>query len=423
MLLSQKLRVVFDYAMITLGSLIAAIGLGLFNVEADVVPGGVTGIAMTINFLFPQLTVGLLIILLNIPLFLWGIWELGKAFGVRTLYGFVSNAFFIDLIRGDIPVLNSFRFQETAAIQALLEHDFFFFMFVGSIFIGIGLGLVFKFKGTTAGTEIVCAIIKKRFGISPGVSMMAVDFFVIAAATVVLAMRDSGDKPAMALAFYALFSLYLSSWLIDRVVYGFDYAKNVMIFSNKNAEISDYIIKHLDRGVTSFYARGMYTGIDKEVLMTIVSPSDARDLAPHIRAIDPNDFLIVSNVHEVLGEGFRSREDVDLKFVKTMQKREAAEAAAKAAQEAIRAEMAAKAADVRATHARAFANDYGTVHHVETAHADAQSAEDAAREAHDLAQKARAHAIELEEVASSIEACVSLDADPIPSRDDHEKQQ
>lgn len=412
MLTSSKLRVIFDYIMITLGSFIAAIGIALFNVEADVVPGGVTGLSMTINFIWPTLTVGQLIIILNIPLFIWGIVELGKAFGLRTFYGFFSNAYFIDLLRGDAIGFPGFSLQNSETIRFLLQHDFFFFMFVGSIFMGIGLGLVFKFKGTTAGTEIVCAILKKRFGWSPGISMICVDIFIIAAATIVLYIQDAGRMPALVLALYALFSLYLSSWLIDRVVYGFDYAKELMIFSKKNDEISDYIIKHLDRGVTSFYARGMYTKQDKDVLMTILSPRDARELEPKIRELDPNAFLIVSNVHEVLGEGFRSREDVDVKFIQKLQKKEAALAAAQeAAQNAIRAELAAKIADEKAEQARAFANDFGTAHHVESAHQDAATAENAAKRAHEDALKARDHAVKLEAEASSIENCLDISDD------------
>ena len=103
--------------MITLGSFISAIGLALFNIEADVVPGGVTGLSMTINFVFDYLTVGQLIILLNIPLFIWGVVELGSAFGIRTFYGFFSNAFFIDLLRGDVPGFRWLHLQDSATIQ------------------------------------------------------------------------------------------------------------------------------------------------------------------------------------------------------------------------------------------------------------------------------------------------------------------
>lgn len=418
MLSSKKIQVIFDYLMITLGSFVAAVGLALFNIESNVVPGGVTGISMTINFICSYLTVGQLIIILNIPLFIWGIAELGGAFGVRTFYGFFSNAFFIDLLRGDVPGVRWLRLQETETIQFLLKTDFFFFIFIGSIFIGIGLGLVFKFKGTTAGTEIVCAILKKRFGISPGVSMMTVDFFVIAFATLVLYQKGESEVPAVALAFYALISLYLSSWLIDRVVYGFDYAKKIIIFSTKVDEISDYIMQRLDRGVTSFYARGMYTKKDKNVLMTVVSPRDARELAPRIRELDPNAFLIVENVHEVLGEGFRTREEVDLKFLHNVQKREAAEAAAKAAQAAIRAELAAQIADEEAISARAIAAGASADREAAAAaQAQADCAESRAQAAREDAQKARRHAVELEAVASSIEQCISLDGEPTEQAD------
>ena len=412
MLLSQKLTVIFDYFMITIGSLIAAIGLGPFLVEADVVPGGVTGISMIINFLWDGLSVGTLIWILNLPLFIWGIYELGNSFGIRTFYGFSSNAIFIDLLRGELPIVGGFGFQKTETIQYMLHNDFFFFVLVGSILTGIGLGIIFKFKGTTAGTEIVCAILKKRTGISPGMSMLFVDFFVIFAATIVLFIQDSRTIPAVVLGFYALLSLYVTSILLDKVVYGFDYACNMMIFSKKNKEITDYIMQKLDRGVTAFYARGMYTNQDREVLMTVVSPSDARQLTPYIRKLDPNAFLTISNVHEVLGEGFRSREEVDIKFIKQMQKREAEDAAAKASLAAMRAERDAKTAEAEAVRARNFANAFGTEHQDPDAHAEATQAEANARQMRDAADKARLEAEQLEAAASSIENCIS--ADDIP---------
>ena len=416
MLLSQKISVIFDYFMITVGSFIAALGLGLFMVEADVVPGGVTGLSMAINFVWPKLSVGTLIWLLNVPLFIWGIIELGNAFGLRTFYGFSTNAVFIDFLRGEIQIpfikdyLNFLDLQNSEPIRHLIEKDFLFAIIIGTFCVGVGLGIVFKFKGTTAGSEIVAAILKKRLGMTPGTSLIIVDLIVVLIATVVLYLQhDPNRPPALVLMCYAAFHLCFTSVIIDRIIYGLDYAKNMMIFSNKNEEIADYIIKHLDRGVTAFYARGMYTKQDKEVLMTIVSPSDARVLAPHIRELDPNAFLILSNVHEVIGEGFRSREEVDLKLIKKLRQAEAE--AAKAAQEAIRAEIAAKEAQNHADKAREFANQYGTEHHDENAHKDAKTAEQAAIEAKNAAKLAREHAMELENAASSIESCVDLSKD------------
>lgn len=412
---SHKLEIIVDYVMITLGSFLAAIGLGVFMVEAAVVPGGVTGISMAINFIWPTLSVGVLIWLLNIPLFIWGIAELGNSFGRRTFFGFSTNAFFIDLLRGDIPGFRWLQLQNTEPIQYVMHNDFFFFILIGSIFTGVGLGLVFKFKATTAGTEIISAILKRRFGISPGVSILFVDFFVIACATIVLYYEGNSKINVFVLATYAVASLYLTSVILDKIIYGFDYAKSMMIFSQKNDEIADYILDVMDRGVTSFYARGLFNNEDREVLMTVVDQRDARVIAPKIREIDPKSFVILSNVHEVLGEGFRSREEVDIGFVTNAKLREAELAASQAAQVANHAARLAEDANVDAIKARELANallnddkncqDLST----QAARSEALAAELLATNANSVANDARVVAMKLEEAASSIEYAVALE--------------
>ena len=420
---SKSLQVIFDYLMITLGSLITAIGLGVFLIEATVVPGGVTGLSMAITFVWDGIPVGLLIILLNIPLFIWGIFELGNAFGVRTFYGFVSNSLFIDFFRGEffrgeifegLPIFHGWALQKTETIQYLMKHDFFFFMAIGTVLVGIGLGLIFKFKGTTAGTEIICAILKKRLGLKPGMTMLVVDCLVIALATVVLFMNPKSEIPVIVLTMYAIASLYFQSMIMDQVIYGFDYAKEMWIMSNKNEEISQFIMKELDRGVTAFKARGVYTNREREALMTVVSSSDARMLGPRIREIDPSAFIVVCNVNEVLGEGFRTREEVDLKFINALRQQEALKEAADAAQQAIRAELAAEQLNEKANEARLHAqklleSDSDCSEKItQEAHENAVHAEANAREAIQKATEAREHAKKLEEVASSIEECIHI---------------
>lgn len=423
MVLSSKtLQIIFDYCMITLGSLIAALGIGVFLVEANVVPGGITGISQAINFVFPALPVGALILILNIPLFIWGVVELGNAFGFRTFYGFVTNAIFIDMFRGELLGTGDkgygFSLQKLESMQYMKDNDFFFFMVIGTVLIGAGLGLVFKFKGTTAGTEIVCAILKKRFGIKPGVSMLAVDICVILLATVVLALKPQGEIPVLVLTAYAIGSLYFQSVILDKVVYGFDYAKNMWIMSSKNKEISDYIMKDLDRGVTAFYARGAYSNKDREVLMTVVSPNDARLLAPKIRELDSNAFVVIGNVNEVLGEGFRTREEVDLKFINNRRKQEAELRASEAALAALRAERAFEEATANATKARERATNLlkddsdCSESQTKEAHLSAEKAEKDALTAHAEVVAAREQARKLEEVASSIENCIEIDDIP-----------
>ncbi len=427
---SKTMRIVFDYAMMTIGSLIAAIGIGVFLVKANVVPGGVTGISMAINFVWDGISVGTLILLLNIPLFIWGVLELGNAFGVRTLYGFVSNSLFIDLFRGeffrDLPVFHGWALQNTDTINYMFKNDFFFFMAIGTVLIGIGLGIIFKFKGTTAGTEIICAIVKKRFGFKPGITMIVVDIFIITLATIVLYMQPQGEIPVFVLMFYALVSLYAQGIIFDQVVYGFDYAKNMLIVSSRSDEIAKFIMKELDRGVTAFYARGMYTNKDRDVLMTIVSQADARALTPKIREIDPSAFVVLSNVHEVLGEGFRTREEVDVKFIEQRRKAELEKVAAEAATKAIRAELAADQAMADAQQARQHAQRLlaqdadCSEKHTQEAHLHAERAEQAAQNAHEEARVARERAKMLEDIASSIESCVNIE-DLQPDADEIDK--
>ena len=174
---------VLDYFAITVGSAIMAIGIGVFLVDARVVPGGVSGLAMAIHYLSGNtIPVGALIWVLNIPLFLWGLKELGKQFGLRTFVGFSLSSFFIDFFRGDVPGFNYIRLQDSETIKDLYKHDFLFLILIGAVLIGIGLGIIFKFKGTTAGSDIIAAIMQKKFGMKPGQSIMIADFVVIAIA-------------------------------------------------------------------------------------------------------------------------------------------------------------------------------------------------------------------------------------------------
>jgi len=300
---------IIDYFAITVGSAIMAIGIGVFLVDAKVVPGGVSGLAMAMHYLSGgSISVGLLMWTLNIPLFLWGMKELGKEFGVRTFVGFSLNSFFIDLFRGDIPGFEYLKLQNSATVQDLYKNDFLFMVLIGAVLVGFGLGIIFKFKGTTAGSDIVASIMHKRFGIKPGQSIMIIDFFVIALAGSIIELKDlSPDKPALSLTFYAIFLLFLSSRLIDIIIDGFDYARAAYVISDKFEEISEEITKKMERGVTAIDTRGVYKNIEREMLLTVVPLREVTRLVEIVKEVDPHAFVIVYNVHEVLGEGFRRR--------------------------------------------------------------------------------------------------------------------
>ncbi len=305
----HKQNAFIDYLAIAIGAAIMAIGIGVFLVDARVVPGGVSGLSMALYYLTGgAVPIGLMIWIFNVPLFIWGVRELGKQFGARTFFGFTLNSFFIDFFRGDIPGLRFISLQNTDTIIDLRQHDFLFLVITGAALLGIGLGIVFKFRGSTAGTDIVAAIIRKRFGIKPGIAMMIIDFFVICSAGLIIEFKDlANERTAMTLTLYAFFLLFVSSRLVDAIIDGFDYARAAYIISDKHKEIGEAIMNNLSRGATALKARGLYKNIDREIIVTVVTLKELGTLTNMIREIDPNAFVTVNNVHEVLGEGFRMR--------------------------------------------------------------------------------------------------------------------
>jgi uncharacterized membrane-anchored protein YitT (DUF2179 family) len=303
-------RNIRDYAAIVIGSAMMGLGIGVFLVDAHVVPGGVTGLSMAVHYLTDgKVPVGTMMWLMNLPLFVWGVRELGKTFGLRTFVGFTLSSWFVDFFRGDLPLVKGWALQDTAAIRNLMEQDFLFLVLWGAVLLGLGLGIIFKFKGTTGGSDIVAAVAHKRWGARPGQVIMLVDFFVIALAGLVLAYQPAGSlaRPAMVLTLYAFFLLFISAYLIDVIIDGFNYARAAIIISDKNQAIGERIMHEMDRGATALKGRGLYTGADREVLLTVVTRKEIGVLQELVREEDPKSFIITHDVHEVLGEGFKRR--------------------------------------------------------------------------------------------------------------------
>jgi len=298
-----------DYIAITIGAFIIALGIGAFLTDAQVVPGGVSGLAMVVHYVSSKkIPVGLTMWIFNIPLYFWGLKEIGKQFGVRTFVGFSLSSFFIDLLRGNIPGLGFIKLQESTAIRDLYQHDFILAVLFGAVLLGIGLGIIFRFRGSTGGSDIVAAIMQKKHGWKPGQAFLLIDSLVITIAGLVIQfMKISTFKPVLTLTLYAFVLLFISSKLIDILIEGMDYAKAAIIISPKFKEIADAIMDDLSRGATALKGRGLYTDQDREVIYTVVSRKEITLLTDIIKSIDPNAFVIINNVHEVLGQGFRRR--------------------------------------------------------------------------------------------------------------------
>jgi len=269
-----------DYFWIALGSLLIALALDWFLIPNKIAAGGVSGIATLIHYLF-GLPVGAVMIALNVPLFLLGFRELGLKFGLRSLYGMLILSLAVDLLAPYFKALTS---------------DSFLACLYGGVLSGVGLGIVFKFKGSTGGTDLAAAILRRFTKTNVGMTLLFIDGLVVLASGIVF-------NPEQAL--YALITIVVSSWLIDVVQEGMGYARAFFIISDKNDLIAEKIITELDRSGTCLKGEGIYTRQEKDVLLAVVNRSEVSRLKEIVSAADPKAFVIVANVHEVLGEGFK----------------------------------------------------------------------------------------------------------------------
>jgi uncharacterized membrane-anchored protein YitT (DUF2179 family) len=286
MAIKQKIKtIVFEYCGLAVGSAIMAVSLAFFLIPAKIAPGGVSGLGIVLHYLF-NLSVGLVMLVFNVPLFILGIKLLGRQFGPRTFFSFVLVSIITDIFDKLLHV-------QAATADPLLASIF------GGVVLGIGLGIVFRFKGTTGGSDIVGQIINKYSNVSVGTGILIVDFFVISFAGVAFHNVN--------LALYGFISLYFSSKILDLILDGIDYARSFYIISEKQDEIISLITNEMGRGGTELFGRGLYTRKERNVLYAVVTRKEVATLRQEILKIDPDAFVIIANVHEVLGEGFRKR--------------------------------------------------------------------------------------------------------------------
>jgi uncharacterized membrane-anchored protein YitT (DUF2179 family) len=281
--LATVLAIVRDYVLMTVGAILVAISVDLFLVPNDVVTGGVTGVAQILNDLFST-PIGIVSLLINIPLLALGFRYLGVVFGVRTIYATVALSLAIDLLA---PYVNNYL---GAARDPLL------YTLYGGVLDGIGIGLVFRAQGTTGGIDIVARFLQRWRGIAIGRSLLVMNGLVFAAAAYLFSL----DK-----LLYALLVAFISGRVIDVVLEGAAYARQALIITQQPERMRRAIIDQLDRSVTLLEAEGGYTATTRTVLLSVVAQSEVSILKAIIHDCDPDAFVIVGNVNEVLGEGFR----------------------------------------------------------------------------------------------------------------------
>ena len=284
-----------EYSFITIGAFILAVGFVFFISPHKIVPGGVYGIAIVVHYMSKDLfsfwpdgiPIGLFGLILNIPLTIAGIKILGPRFGVKTVVGFVLASVFMDLITylrvdGEAPLVP----------DILLSCVF------GGVLIGFGLGLIFKSRATSGGSDIIAMIIAKYTGLQMGQLMIYVDSAIVLLG---LAAFQEWQIPL-----YSWLVIYITGRTIDITIEGSNYNKALIIISDRHEEIKNKILVDLERGGTYLRGNGMYTGKEKQIIYTVVSRREVAILEEYISKIDPDAFITIMDTREILGEGFHS---------------------------------------------------------------------------------------------------------------------
>ncbi|WP_242851730.1 YitT family protein [Caloranaerobacter sp. TR13] len=270
------------FVFILLGNLFCAIAFNGFFVPNHLLSGGVGGIAIMIHFL-TDLPIGLIIFLINVPIFIIGSRIIDKRFTTYSFISMLTLSFLLELTRG--------------IDQLIMMDDILLAAIFGGVLNGLGMGLMFRNRTSQGGLDIIAAIFKKKYNINIGTGLMGVNTIIIASSSALF-----GLKPAM----YTLIALYTAYKIVDKVQEGLDTKKNVIIISDKSQELGEAIQKKLQRGVTFLKGEGGYTKNNKNVIYCIVTSTQVGKLKEIVEQVDPNAFMTINNIQEVKGKGFKS---------------------------------------------------------------------------------------------------------------------
>lgn len=274
-----------DILLILTGSVVMGLAYVVFLIPHQVVPGGVTGVAMILNHFFGT-PIGLINIVLNIPLFILGVKVLGRSYGIKSLVGLLLSSGVIDFFSYILPL-------RPATDDPMLACLF------GGIVLGAGLGLIFRGGGSTGGTDIVGQVWSHHSSLSTGTAILLVDCLIITLAG--FSFRN------IEAALYGYLNLYIHARVIDLVLEGLSFNRAVFIISEKATEIAGAILSQMGRGATLIEATGAFTGDHRKLVLALMTKREVSRLRQLSRALDPKAFIVITDVYEVLGEGFKPR--------------------------------------------------------------------------------------------------------------------
>lgn len=268
-----------DYLGVVVGSAVVALGLDLFLVPNKIAAGGISGLATVVHYVFGW-PVGITMLAANIPLFAFGVKTVGLRFGMKTAVGTAATSIFVDLLAPWLPALT-----QDPALAAIY----------GGVVTGVGIGITFRYGGSTGGTDMAARILNHYTHLSVGRSLLIFDGIVIVLAGVTFNAE---------LALYAFLAVFLASKTIDLVQEGPRYGKAALIISEHSQAIGKRVLNEIDRGATSLRGQGLYTESERDVLLVVVARHEIHRLRKLVHEEDPKAFMIIADVADVLGEGF-----------------------------------------------------------------------------------------------------------------------
>jgi len=265
------------------GIFIMSVGIHCFLVPANIAPGGVSGMAILIQYLW-GLPIGLMSFVINVPIFILSWRYLGKRYTMQSFSAVLLSTVILDyVVTPWLPMYTGERFLGSL---------------FGGIFVGAGLGLVFLRGFSTGGTDAISFLLQRKFPHMPiGRTLMLIDGLILAISVLVFHNIEAG--------LFGVVALFAQTKLIDSIVYGSEHGQMLLIVSEKNMEIKDKILIDVDRGATILKAVGAYTMEEKDVLLCAARKSQFSQIKRIVREIDPNAFFVVSEVSQILGEGFK----------------------------------------------------------------------------------------------------------------------
>lgn len=273
-----------SYAIISLGTLLIAVGVYFFEFPNSFSTGGVSGTAIIINRIFSLLSPTKIASILNIILLLIGFLTLGKDFAFKTVYSSLLLLVFLNLFEWIIP------------LNASLTNQKFLELFLDMIFVSLGAALIFNEEGSSGGTDIIAMILKRQFNLSFGKSILLVDLFVILGAFSILGLE---------IGLFSFFALVVRTLVIDTAIESLKTSKFFIIITDKEKEITDFILKQLNRGATVLNdCKGVYENSPKRAIISVVDKKQAVLLKHTIKEIDPVAFTIIGTSSDIIGKGF-----------------------------------------------------------------------------------------------------------------------